>query len=45
MVVVYPQGIWYRGVGVGDVEEIIQKHLVGGRPVERLLYRWEDDQA
>ena len=38
-VVVYPEGIWYAGVTVGDVEEIIEKHLVGGEPVQRLLSR------
>jgi (2Fe-2S) ferredoxin len=36
-VVVYPEGIWYARVTASDVEEIIEKHLVGGAPVERLL--------
>ena len=35
-VVVYPENVWYAGVMNGDVEEIIEKHLVGGEPVERL---------
>ena len=39
MVVVYPQGIWYAAVQVEDVEEIVREHLIGGRPVERLIYR------
>jgi (2Fe-2S) ferredoxin len=39
MVVVYPENIWYCNVGVDDAEEIFREHLVGGRPVERLLYR------
>ena len=36
-VVVYPEAVWYAGVTPSDVEEIIEQHLVGGRPVERLL--------
>jgi (2Fe-2S) ferredoxin len=43
MVVVYPDGVWYRGVTPADVDEIVEAHLVGGRPVERLMYRWPDD--
>lgn len=36
-VVVYPEAVWYRNVTTGDVEEIIEKHVVGGEVVERLL--------
>ena len=36
-VVVYPDNVWYGRVTVNDVEEIIEKHLVGGQPVERLV--------
>ena len=35
-VVVYPEGIWYGGVRVEDVPEIVERHLVNGVPVERL---------
>jgi (2Fe-2S) ferredoxin len=35
-VVVYPEAIWYGGVKLPDAEEIVQLHIVGGRPVERL---------
>ncbi len=35
-VVVYPDGVWYGGVRVEDVEEIVESHLVGGHPVARL---------
>ena len=36
VVVVYPDAVWYGFVKARDVEEIVQHHLVGGRPVERL---------
>jgi (2Fe-2S) ferredoxin len=35
-VVVYPEGVWYGGVQPEDAAEIVEQHLVGGRPVERL---------
>src|ERR1700729_642849 len=35
-VVVYPDAVWYGHVQPEDAEEIVQEHLVGGRPVERL---------
>jgi (2Fe-2S) ferredoxin len=39
VVVVYPEGTWYAGVRPEDVAEIVEEHLVGGRPVARLLAR------
>lgn len=36
-VVIYPDQIWYGGVTSGDVEEIIQSHIINDRPVERLF--------
>lgn len=35
-VVVYPEGVWYGRVTEADVAEIVDRHLVGGAPVERL---------
>ncbi len=35
-VVVYPGGSWYLGLGEEDVPEIVERHLKGGEPVERL---------
>ncbi len=36
VMVVYPQGVWYTYVDKHDVDEIIERHLVGGQIVERL---------
>lgn len=36
-VVVYPDQVWYGGVTPADVDEIVESHLVGGRPVQRLV--------
>jgi (2Fe-2S) ferredoxin len=35
-VVVYPEGVWYGFVGLADIDEIVDSHLVGGTPVARL---------
>ena len=35
-VVVYPEGVWYAGVTLADVGEIVEQHMVAGRVVERL---------
>ena len=39
-VVCYPEGTWYGHVKEEDVPEIVESHLVGGKPVERLIYKW-----
>lgn len=36
-VVVYPEQVWYGHVTVEDVAEIVDKHLVGGEAVTRLM--------
>jgi (2Fe-2S) ferredoxin len=36
MVVVYPEAVWYGNVQPEDAAEIVEEHLVGGRPVKRL---------
>lgn len=35
--VVYPEGIWYSGVGPADVPEIVESHFRKDTPVERLM--------
>ena len=34
-----PGGVWYTARTVEEVDEIIDQHLVAGRPVERLLMK------
>ena len=36
-VVVYPEGIYYGGVQLTDVEEIVNEHLLNDHPVQRLI--------
>jgi (2Fe-2S) ferredoxin len=36
-VVVYPEAVWYGRVTLADVDEIVERHLVGGEVVTRLL--------
>lgn len=40
--VIYPEGIWYSYHSVEDAEEIIQRHLIKGERVARLMLRPED---
>ena len=35
-VMIYPDGVWYAQVRASDVPEIVEEHIVNGRPVERL---------
>lgn len=36
-IVVYPEQVWYGGVTEADVVEIVERHLIGGEVVTRLL--------
>ena len=37
ILVVYPYDVWYTYIDRDDVDEIIDRHIVGGEIVERLL--------
>ena len=37
LMVVYPQGVWYKVNTVEDIDEIVESHLLGDKPVERLV--------
>ncbi len=36
IVVIYPEGVWYKEVTPEDVPEIVEAHLENGKKVERL---------
>jgi len=35
--VVYPEGVWYTFIDEKDIDEIVESHLAGNKPVERLM--------
>ena len=35
--VVYPEGTWYTYLDQADIDEIVDRHLIGGEVVERLV--------
>lgn len=37
--VMYPEGIWYGGVTVADVPEIVEKTIIRGEVIERLVIK------
>ena len=39
--VVYPEQVWYGNITLDDVDEILNEHLINGRPVERLVIKEE----
>jgi (2Fe-2S) ferredoxin len=41
-VAVYPDDVWYGRISMEDLEEIVERHLAGGEPVERLTLGPED---
>ena len=39
VMIVYPEGTFYSQVKVEDVDEIVEEHLLKGRPVDRLIHK------
>ena len=39
IVVIYPQGIWYKNVTLNDVSEIIKETIINDKIIERLLIK------
>jgi (2Fe-2S) ferredoxin len=42
MMVIYPDAVWYHYETLADVDEILDSHVMGGRPVARLMLRPSD---
>ncbi len=40
--VIYPEGVWYRCDSREDVDAVLEEHVVGGRPVARLMLQPDD---
>ena len=38
IMIVYPEGVFYSRVTAEDIPEIVEEHLLKGRPVQRLVY-------
>ncbi|HOP10321.1 MAG TPA: NADH-quinone oxidoreductase subunit NuoF [Oscillospiraceae bacterium] len=38
IMIIYPEGTFYSQVKASDVKEIVEEHLLKGRPVKRLIY-------
>ncbi len=37
VIVIYPDAVWYTYVDQEDIDEIVERHLINGQVVERLL--------
>lgn len=43
VLLIYPEGVFYQKVTVEDVDEIIDEHILKGRPVTRLMVTENDE--
>jgi NADP-reducing hydrogenase subunit HndC len=43
VVIVYPEGTFYSRVEAADITELVEEHLVKGRPLDRLIYTEKGD--
>jgi (2Fe-2S) ferredoxin len=40
--VIYPEGVWYSCATTADVDEVLEKHLMQGQRVDRLMLHTAD---
>jgi NADH:ubiquinone oxidoreductase subunit F (NADH-binding)/(2Fe-2S) ferredoxin/NAD-dependent dihydropyrimidine dehydrogenase PreA subunit len=45
VMLVMPDGVFYHSLKVEDVPELVEEHLVNGKPFERLLYKPSEEEA
>jgi len=45
VMMVYPEGIFYRNVTVEDVPDLVEEHLMKGRPLTRLMMQDVDEKV
>lgn len=45
VMMVYPEGIFYKQVSVEDVPELVEEHFVKGRPLKRLMLMDAEDKT
>ncbi|MEO1815065.1 MAG: NADH-quinone oxidoreductase subunit NuoF [Acetobacterium sp.] len=43
VVIIYPEGTFYSRVEASDIPEMVEEHLVKGRPLDRLIYTEKGD--
>ncbi|MBC7474351.1 MAG: (2Fe-2S) ferredoxin domain-containing protein [Candidatus Sericytochromatia bacterium] len=43
VMVCYPEGVWYTNIQLEDVPQILEEHIINGKPVERLVYKPEKE--
>ena len=43
VVIVYPEGTFYSRVEAADITELVEEHLIKGRPLDRLIYTEKGD--
>lgn len=44
VMVIYPEGVWYRYDDTADIDEILTRHVVAGDRVERLMLHPGDEE-